>query len=653
MPKPTQVGLVQINNSFANQCYLPYSVGVLQSYFKAHFPEPDQFEFLLPLYSRVPVQQAVEHLQDAEIVFFSLYVWNEQLSLEIARRLKQANPNVLLVFGGCQVPNRSEDFLRKHPFIDLAVLGPGERPFCDILGAYKTRNFATIPGVNLVNQAGEFCKNEVHHLTTTEIAELPSPFLDGTFEPLFAAYPQQTWLMLWETNRGCPYACSYCDWGSSAVNKVGRFPMERLKAEMDWVSNHKIEFIFCCDANFGIFARDMEIVEYMADLKKRTGYPERFSVQNTKNNEGRSFQIQKLLQETGLNKGAALAMQSVSEVVLTNIGRANIRLDSFKHLQKRFTDEGIQTFTDVILGLPGETLESFIQGVGAIVDGGQHNRIQFNNLSILPNAEMGDPDYQKRHGMIVVDNDIINIHGKLEDEEVTERQQLVVGTHSMPLTDWVEARVFGWMTGLLHFNKLLQLTLIVTKQLSGVSYLDLFQLFISKEAKETKLFGWLLQRCQAKALDIQKGGAEFEYSAEFMGIWWPLDELLLIEIAARSQFDEFYAEARQLLADFLAKRGIHLPAGLLQQATELNQHLLRLPFAPQDIEYQADFNLWELYQSALIAKDQDLVQAPVLYRIDCTSETWTDWNHWSQFVVWYGNKRADYLRKVKTVALSH
>ena len=76
----------------------------------------------------------------------------------------------------------------------------------------------------------------------------------------------------------------------------------------------KIEFIFCCDANFGILKRDIEIAKYVAIKKKSTGYPKVLSVQNTKNTTERAYQTQKILADAGLNKGVTLSMQSLDPV---------------------------------------------------------------------------------------------------------------------------------------------------------------------------------------------------------------------------------------------------------------------------------------------------------------------------------------------------
>ena len=115
-----KVGLVQINNSFSGQSYFPYSVGLLQAYAQENLCDPSKFEFMQPIFSRVKVQDGVEELIEADIVLFSIYVWNVRLSMEIARQLKQRNPNVVIICGGPQVPDKGDKFLREYPFVDLA-----------------------------------------------------------------------------------------------------------------------------------------------------------------------------------------------------------------------------------------------------------------------------------------------------------------------------------------------------------------------------------------------------------------------------------------------------------------------------------------------------------------------------------------------------
>ena len=426
--QPCRVGLIQINNSFSGQNYLPYAVGLIEGYVRKFATVPGRFEFLLPVYKRQRVVEAVEQLVDADIVGFSTYVWNVKLSLAVARELKARKPGILIVFGGPQVPDRTEPFLRENPFIDVAINGEGEHAFTKILDCWPSRDWSGIANLSFVRDGKFICQAKGPRIR--DLNDVPSPYLEGIFEPLMAANPKENWIVLWETNRGCPFQCTFCDWGSATQAKVFQFDLPRLDREIAWFADKKIEFIFCCDANFGILARDIQLAESLARTKAERGYPRAISVQNTKNATDRAYLTQKILSDAGMNKGVTLSMQSLDPGTLKAIKRQNIALDTYEELQRRFTRDRVETYSDLILGLPGETYDSWVDGICWLMDNGQHNRIQFNNLSILPNAEMGDPAYQEKFGMRTVVTRIVNIHGTIDidPDGIYETQDLVVET---------------------------------------------------------------------------------------------------------------------------------------------------------------------------------------------------------------------------------
>ena len=665
----TTVGLVQINQGFSGQSYFPYSVGVLEAHARAYLSRPDAYRFLVPVYRREKVMAAVEQLLTADVVGFSLYVWNEQLSLAIARELKTRRPDTLIVVGGPQVPDhadhlhkhdhttgsapliqlgaspadRVEQFLKRHPYVDAAVHGEGEQVFTRILEAPE--RWRETPSISFLADGRARHTERLPRLANLD--DVPSPYLTGTFAPLMAASPDHAWIAMWETNRGCPFSCTFCDWGSAVAAKVTRWSEERLFREIEWFAQQQIMFVFCADANFGILPRDVELARYAAQVKARTGFPCKLSVQSTKNAENRAYAVQKILSDADLNQGVVVSMQSMDPQTLKDIKRANISTTAFKKLQREFTLGGVDTMSDLILGLPGETYDSFANGVSRLIEGGQHNRIQFNNLSILPNAEMGDPAYQARHGMQSVRSRIINIHGSREEEdEVAEYQELVIATGSMSREDWVRTRAFAWMVGLLHFDKLLQIPLIVAHTLSSVSYRDLIELFSSGRLADVGDFP-LLQRMRefflAKARDIQSGGEEYCYSKEHLGIFWPADELFLIRLATAGDLQTFYREAEEALARFLAARAANVPRVVLHDAIRLNQALIKQPFQSGNLVVDLGWNVWELYRGAVRGESVDLVERSSRYLVDRTTERWDSWAEWCQKVVWWGNKRGAYL----------
>ena len=639
----TRVGLVQINNSFSKQHYFPYSAGIIQAYAQRHLSRPDAVEFLTPIFSRGPVDEAVHQLKDADVAAFSCYVWNIRLSLAIAKALKSVRPEVLTVFGGPQVPDRdTESFLRQNPCIDLACHGEGERVFAAILEHLADRDWGQVRSLSLIDCQGRFIQTPLEE-RITDFTEVPSPYLEGVFDPLMVAHPEVQWVGLWETNRGCPFTCAYCDWGSATKNRIVARDIEDLYREVDWFSRNRVEFIFCCDANFSLLDQDLEIVRRVAANKARHGYPKALSVQSTKNFTDRSYEIYRVMSEAGLSKGVSLSLQSVHPDTLEAIRRKNIPAETFRHAQERLTSLGIETFTDIILGLPSETYDSFVEGVCQTIENGQHNRIQFNNLSILPNALMGDPQYQRRYGLEVVETDIVNIHGSLSDgNPVPERQRLVVGTASCPRPDWVRARVFGWITALLHFDKLLQVPMVLLNRLYGIRYRRMLERFAGA-ADLPPVLDEIRRFFTDKALAIQNGDEEFCRSGQWLDIWWPADELVMIRLCTEDKLSAFYEQTAGVLDGLLQQEGLSGQRRLLDEAMLLNQGLIKLPFQTTDASVDLSYNLWDVYLGAIKGKRLSLLGGRFTYRIDRTTQTWLSWEDWCREVIWWGNKRGAYL----------
>lgn len=641
-----KIGLVQINNSFSQQSYFPYSVGLLQGYLMAYSKLAPSLHFLPPIFTRVSVNKAVQQLSSADIVLCSIYVWNVKLSIEIVKKLKEVNPKVVVIFGGPQVPDRSTQFMLENPWVDIAVHGEGEATLVQLIDNLENKTWKQVKGISYVedNKVKQNPKGQrILNLNT-----IPSPYLLGLFDKLMQDNPDTQWIAIWESNRGCPFSCTFCDWGSSTQSKMFQFDLNRLYKEIDWFSNQKIDFVFCCDSNFGLLPRDVDIATYFANVKRSTNFPKFLSVQNTKNATERSYEVQKILSDAGFNKGVTISMQSMDLQTLKNIKRANISLDSFKELQRRFQRDGVETYSDLILALPGETYDTFATSIGEIIANGQHNRIQFNNLSILPNAEMGDPEYQKQFGMEIVETDIINVHGFLHEIEndVKEKQQLVIGTSSMPKSEWVRTRSFCWMTALLHFDKLIQVPLLTVHHLTGANYRQLIEMFTEGDLSKYPTVQWVKRFFDAKALDIQSGGNEYCHSKEFLDIYWTADELCFILLLSQGKLEAFYQEAYTIFSKLLDNLSSDIL--ILKESFLYNKALIKRPFQTQDLKLTMQFDMPTTYRDMLKGKPPVFSSGIFNYVIDKTTQRWSSWNDYCREVIWYGNKKGAYLYTDKT-----
>ena len=476
-----------------------------------------------------------------------------------------------------------------------------------IVDGYPICDWSELSGVSYLSDQNTFVSTPPTP-RIRDLSEVPSPFLNGVLDKIVADNPDEKWIGLWETNRGCPFQCTFCDWGSATAAKVTKFEQERLDAELQWMADRKIQYVFVCDANFGIQKRDVEIAESVAKIKQETGYPHGFSVQNTKNATERAYLTQKIIADAGLNKGVALSMQSLDPHTLKNIKRDNISLDSYWELARRFASDNIETYTDLILPLPGETYESFCAGVEALIDAGQYNRIQFNNLSVLPNAEMGQPEYLEKFGMKLQKSEIINIHGsKIENEDdVPEFQQLVVETSSMSSKDWRRARVFAWMVSFLHFNKLFQIPIVVAMKESGLKFTDIINAFINAPASKFPIVASATAFLFKEAENISDGGPEYVFSDDWLGIYWPADEYLFIQLTVNNTVDDFYSEALGIMLELLDS--FHGPEDreIFAEAVSLNRAMLCQPFIEDDIVVNSKYNILEFWEKTRIGEATEI-----------------------------------------------
>ena len=214
-----------------NAFYLPYSAGVIWSYACTDAWVRDNFECTGMVWRRDDVETVAQGLKHNHVVAFSTYVWNHRYNYEVARQIKQINPKVLIVMGGPEPAITDPNFFVDNPFIDIVICYEGEITFKRLLKTYESREWENVPGL-LINRNGKAVQTQdAERIETLE--EVPSPYLSGIFDDLIAKHPEITWQGTLETNRGCPFACTFCDWGSLTYNKVKKFELQRVFDELE------------------------------------------------------------------------------------------------------------------------------------------------------------------------------------------------------------------------------------------------------------------------------------------------------------------------------------------------------------------------------------------------------------------------------------
>lgn len=382
----------------------------------------------------------------------SCYVWNWQYNQALAKKIKKRWPACTIVLGGPQVSKHDPDFIRINSWADIAVLGENEQAFESIL---LDNCWDTIDGV--------ITKNTItitQPIRTNKLDVLPSPILTGFYDWIINRYHQQygnnvMWQVTYETMRGCPYHCQFCDIGDSYWNKTYFFDLNRIKQEIEWMGRNKIEYVSVCDSNWGIAEHDVEITQHVINTKLKYGYPKFWDVTWAKNNAARVQKIALMDHAAGtrLFKGITFAFQSFNSDTLNAVKRFNLQDATVRSSLETYQINNIPTYSELIWPMPNETLKSLKNNLQYLVDIGQRDFVMVHPLVITPNSGMGSPDYIKQHGLKTKHVCLDTFWLKLDDEQkyIREKVDAVYETDTASYQDVIDGNMFAYWFIVLYY----------------------------------------------------------------------------------------------------------------------------------------------------------------------------------------------------------
>jgi len=381
----------QFNYQYNGRIHFPFSIGMLVANIESKDNLKEHFKFEKTFIFREKVDDYIKECKDADILLCSCFVWNWTITNYLAKEIRKINPKCIIIFGGPQVPDRSEGFFEEHPYVDILVHNEGEVVLENIFNAFlKDKNYLDVKGISTKDSKTD------SQPRIADLDLLPSPYLTNTVWRLIDRTESPKWSFSWETNRGCPYQCTFCDWGSATKTMLRKNPEERLFKEIEYFADHKMAYIECCDANFGIFQeRDMHIAQKLTETSLKKNFPKYWKTSWAKFSSEKIIPIAKELQRGKLLVSITLSVQSLDETTLDIVKRENIKFDTFAELSNTFKVNGIPTYTEIIRGMPGETLESFKKGLETIITDTEIPTISIFHCGVYENAPMNEPAYKE------------------------------------------------------------------------------------------------------------------------------------------------------------------------------------------------------------------------------------------------------------------
>ena len=563
------------HNQHDNKYNLPYSVGCLWAYAVQFQEIVENYTLKRIIFDKEDIDQLIDSgLEDPAVCVFSCYIWNDKYCRAVASRVKERWPNCVVMFGG---PDAEENFT-EFPYVDLVVVGEGEIIFKELLDKHAR---------------GEDISGVHRSARINDLESLPSPYLTGVFDQIMNENPEYEWFMTYETNRGCPYACTFCNWGGLINSKVRKFSDERVFGEIDWTVGKNIVYIFVADANFGILVkRDMEIAYKFRSVVEHPDSKIRWTYFNwAKNSNDTVFEIARVL---GNRAGMlTLSRQSMNDSTLNAIKRKNMQVNDTSSILLKALAAEIAVTTEMILGLPLETVETFKDGLSELLSAGQHNYIPVYFAIVLPHTELAEPRYREEYGIKTVEFKLsVNRSGRVH---IPESIEIITETNTMSKNEMDEMfRYSSLITGS-HSSSITSMQARYCHDIHGISYRKFYDTLEKIIINSNSPVGYTYEKTLEKFRHRSSTGESGSYSIELdLALYLIQHHHILTELSYQV-LDELGIEVsddlRLLFDNVLYKRGVSYP---MQVYLDFDPNAVEFKHAPGaylitgDPEYNID-----------------------------------------------------------------
>tara|TARA_B110000977_G_scaffold23742_3_gene28682 strand:+ start:8830 stop:10773 length:1944 start_codon:yes stop_codon:yes gene_type:complete len=450
------------------QIWLPYAWGRFREYCDYQSPRDlSKVKWLTPLIEGWwDVDRLIEDhdLKNVDVLLLSFYVWNEERQLEIAKRAREANPNVLILAGGPQAQYRPHQNTKAYEVCDFVAPWEGEDVLAEVL--YQKVNGLPIENKLLVDPKNPVDEVKAKRLILKQFSSPYKLYWDEYTQIANEIKKKHKYLFtMWETNRGCPYKCAFCDWGSATSDKIRKLSEDTVMEDLEAFSELGVTYIFNADANFGIFKDDIKYIERAVELKNKKGYPKEIQFSAAKNKKEISNQAHKLLYDANMCTGAQIAYQHTDDAVLQAIDRSNIRQDKLQEELNEAFKNNIPLVGVSILGNPGDTVDKWKHNIGYMLEIGFHHDLKIHDFMLLPNAPAADPEYIKQYGLKTTR--LRNVDSTWHPLYLAE---FVTETNTFSKEDWCDMQAFSQFVIGFHILNVSKFVAHYARHYCGVPY---------------------------------------------------------------------------------------------------------------------------------------------------------------------------------------
>ncbi|MDA9994545.1 hypothetical protein N9E22_04780, partial [Burkholderiales bacterium] len=198
--------------------------------------------------------------------------------------------------------------------------------------------------------------------------------------------------------------------------------------------------LFIADSNFGMYPSDIDSCHSLKESREKYHWPEYINVATGKNSKERVIEAAELLDGALRLSGS---VQSLDEKVLSNIKRKNISVDGLVELGLHSKRVGVNSYSEIILGLPGDSKQAHQDTIRKIIDAG-FNIVLPWQLMLIHGSELATESNRKRYKMDVRARIFPRCYGSYrlfgKDINIAEVEEVCVANDTLPFEDYLECR---------------------------------------------------------------------------------------------------------------------------------------------------------------------------------------------------------------------
>ena len=477
---------------------VPAAIGMIAEYLEKKIPEIPKTKLF-----KFPENLSKELEKDQpDVIGFSSYMWNTSLSDMFMKRIKEVFPNIITVSGGPNFPsNKDEQFeyLKKRPWIDFVIVKEAEYAFYKLISELINKSgievLSSLPNLVFIKNGKFYSHKKIKRIM--DLTEIPSPYLSGKLD----SFMDGKLLPIIQTNRGCPFSCTFCTEGQGYWSKVKVKSREVINGEISYISkkmnnletSKKRTDFYIADSNFGMYKDDLETCEALAEEQKKTGYPKYISVTTGKNKQDRILEAAKIVNGAMRITGS---VQSLDPEILENVSRKNISSDQIVDMALKSSEIGTQTFSEVILALPGDTKDKHFQTLKTLVDSA-FTSIAMYQLMILPGTELGSKQTKEKYKMTTKFRVVPRCYGTYEvlgkKISVADIEEICVENNTLSFEDYFECRKMNLIVQIFFNDGVFEEILFLLRKLNISVWDWMSQIYKNSKKLQFSKFNKLLQ----------------------------------------------------------------------------------------------------------------------------------------------------------------